>query len=96
MPTYEYRCQSCGHLFEEFQNIKEEPLKKCPKCQGKVKRLIGSGVGLIFRGSGFYSTDYKKKTGEKKEDTGDKSPQKAKDPGASSGSSSADSVSKNV
>ena len=61
MPTYEYECEKCGHKFEEFQSIMAEPLKKCPKCNGKVRRLIGAGSGLIFKGSGFYATDYKKK-----------------------------------
>lgn len=64
MPTYEYACPKCGHQFEQFQSMRDEPLKKCPKC-GKtgVKRLIGGGAGLIFKGSGFYITDYKKKSG---------------------------------
>ena len=64
MPTYEYKCDACGHQFDQFQSIKAEPLKKCPSC-GKVKlrRLIGTGAGLIFKGSGFYITDYPK--GEK-------------------------------
>ncbi|HEY1108528.1 MAG TPA: zinc ribbon domain-containing protein, partial [Opitutaceae bacterium] len=55
MPTYEYACPKCGHQFEQFQSMRDEPLKKCPKC-GKtgVKRLIGGGAGLIFKGSGFY------------------------------------------
>ncbi len=60
MPTYEYRCDACGHVFEEFQSMKDDPLTKCPKCGGKVQRLIGPGAGLIFKGSGFYLTDYKK------------------------------------
>lgn len=60
MPTYEYKCESCGYDFEEFQSIKDPPLNKCPKCHGKVQRLIGPGAGLIFKGSGFYLTDYKK------------------------------------
>jgi putative FmdB family regulatory protein len=59
MPTYEYECQKCGHRFEEFQSMKDEPLKKCPVCKGKVKRLIGAGAGLLFKGSGFYITDYR-------------------------------------
>jgi putative FmdB family regulatory protein len=60
MPTYEYRCEKCGHEFEEFQSISAKPIKKCPKC-GKlaVKRLISAGAGIIFRGSGFYETDYR-------------------------------------
>jgi putative FmdB family regulatory protein len=60
MPTYEYQCKECGHLFEAFQAITEEPLKQCPKCNGSIRRLISSGAGLIFKGSGFYITDYKK------------------------------------
>ncbi|HEY4756846.1 MAG TPA: FmdB family zinc ribbon protein [Ignavibacteriaceae bacterium] len=59
MPTYEYKCLACGHHFEMFQKMKDEPIKKCPKCEGKVKRLIGAGAGTIFKGSGFYQTDYK-------------------------------------
>lgn len=61
MPTYEYSCPKCGHTFEQFQSMNDEPLKKCPKCKKTgVKRLIGGGAGLIFKGSGFYITDYKK------------------------------------
>lgn len=59
MPNYDYKCQKCGHMFEVFQNMKDEPLKECPACHGEVKRLIGAGAGLIFKGSGFYITDYK-------------------------------------
>lgn len=61
MPTYEYECQKCGHTFERFQLISEKPLTRCPqpRCKGRVKRLIGIGAGLIFRGSGFYITDYR-------------------------------------
>lgn len=60
MPTYEYRCSECGHEFEEFQSITSKPLRKCPACgKNKVDRLIGSGAGLIFKGSGFYQTDYR-------------------------------------
>jgi putative FmdB family regulatory protein len=58
MPTYEYECASCGHGFEQFQNMSDEPLKTCPECGGEVKRLIGAGSGIIFKGPGFYSTDY--------------------------------------
>ena len=66
MPTYEYACQKCGHHFEQFQSMRDEPLKKCPKCQKNgLKRLLGSGAGLIFKGSGFYITDYKNKSGAK-------------------------------
>lgn len=60
MPTYEYRCSECGHEFEVFQNIKEEPVRICPVCNKEaVTRLISGGNGLIFKGSGFYITDYK-------------------------------------
>jgi len=59
MPTYEYVCQKCRHEFEQFQSIKDKPLSRCPKCKGKVQRKIGSGAGLIFKGSGFYITDYR-------------------------------------
>jgi len=60
MPTYEYACQACGHKFEEFQSIKAKPTTKCPVCKkNKVKRLISAGAGFIFKGSGFYITDYR-------------------------------------
>ncbi len=60
MPTYDYRCKSCEHEWELFQSIKANPIKKCPSC-GKLKaeRIIGAGAGIIFRGSGFYETDYR-------------------------------------
>ena len=60
MPTYDYECRSCHHTFEAFQSIKEEPLKKCPKCGKSVRRLFGGGLGIIFKGSGFYTTDNKR------------------------------------
>jgi putative FmdB family regulatory protein len=60
MPTYEYKCDACGHKFEKFQSITAAPIRKCPECgKNKVKRLIGTGAGLIFKGSGFYITDYR-------------------------------------
>lgn len=59
MPTYEYRCLECGILFEKFQSMKDEPVKNCPECSGGVKRLIGSGAGILFKGGGFYETDYR-------------------------------------
>jgi putative FmdB family regulatory protein len=61
MPTYDYRCKFCGHKFEYFQSIVSQPLKTCPKCQrNSLERLISGGAGLIFKGSGFYETDYKR------------------------------------
>ena len=67
MPTYEYACPKCGHQFEQFQSMRDEPIKVCPKCKKTgVKRLVGGGAGLIFKGTGFYITDYKK-AGAKKE-----------------------------
>jgi putative FmdB family regulatory protein len=60
MPTYDYRCDACGHTFEEFQSFSEEPLKQCPRCKKKkLQRLFGTGAGVIFKGSGFYETDYR-------------------------------------
>jgi putative FmdB family regulatory protein len=61
MPTYEYVCPKCGHEFEQFQQMSDPPLRRCPKCKKLgVKRLVGKGAGLIFKGTGFYITDYKK------------------------------------
>jgi len=70
MPTYEYECEACGHTFEKFQSIKARPVRTCPKCgERKVNRLLGTGAAVIFKGSGFYATDYRSKSyraGEKK------------------------------
>ncbi len=65
MPTYEYKCTKCGHRFEIFQSMKDEPLTICPVCKGKIKRLIGAGAGPIFKGTGFYQTDYKNSSNSK-------------------------------
>jgi putative FmdB family regulatory protein len=59
MPTYEYKCTKCAHTFEIFQSMTDAPRKRCPKCSGKVERLISGGAGLLFKGSGFYITDYR-------------------------------------
>ncbi|HMP78851.1 MAG TPA: zinc ribbon domain-containing protein [Pirellulaceae bacterium] len=60
MPTYDYQCDACGHTFEEFQKITDEPLTKCPQCKKKkLRRLIGTGAAIVFKGSGFYQTDYR-------------------------------------
>jgi putative FmdB family regulatory protein len=67
MPTYEYECEKCGLIFEEYQRITEPPLTTCkkPGCGGTVKRLISSGGGFLFKGSGFYSTDYRSESYKK-------------------------------
>ena len=67
MPTYDYECTSCKHTFEVSQKMMDLPLTHCPKCNKKLRRLIGSGGGIIFKGSGFYATDYKKKGSSSKE-----------------------------
>lgn len=61
MPTYEYKCKKCGITFELFQKMSDDPIKICPECGGEVKRLIGTGLRPIFKGNGFYETDYKSK-----------------------------------
>ena len=61
MPTYDYRCTECGHTFDVFQRMSEDVLTECPECgKQSLRRLIGSGAGIIFKGSGFYETDYKR------------------------------------
>jgi putative FmdB family regulatory protein len=75
MPTYDYECSACKHKWEEFQSIKAPPTKKCPECKkAKAKRLIGTGAGIIFKGSGFYQTDYRSSSYQKAADA-DKSSQ---------------------
>ena len=87
MPTYEYECTACGHRFECFQSITAGSKRKCPACgKLKLRRLIGAGAGVIFKGSGFYETDYKRsstgKTSPKKEQQG---PDSGKDTGGDGG-----------
>ena len=60
MPTYNYECESCGNHFEKFQSITADAIRKCPKCGEKVKKIITAGGGIIFKGTGFYQTDYKR------------------------------------
>lgn len=62
MPTYDYQCDKCGNQFEKFEKMTDKPSGKCPKCGAKARRLIGGGSGIIFKGTGFYETDYKKKS----------------------------------
>lgn len=90
MPTYEYKCEACGDRFERFQSITANPIRKCPKCgKLKVKRLLGTGAGLIFKGSGFYITDYRSDSYNKsaKAESGGDSPKSGSE-NASSGATS--------
>ena len=86
MPTYQYQCTSCGHRLEEFQSITEPPLSRCPECNTEnLVRVIGAGAGLIFKGTGFYLTDYKKGSGPPPSGGGEKKETKKQDspaPGA--------------
>lgn len=66
MPTYEYECLKCGANFERFQKITDKPVARCPECKGKVRRLPSTGAGVIFKGSGFYQTDYRSESYKKK------------------------------
>ena len=66
MPTYEYQCDACEHNFDEFQSMSEEPLKKCPECgKKKLRRVFGTGAAILFKGSGFYETDYRSESYKK-------------------------------
>ncbi|HAV43439.1 TPA: FmdB family transcriptional regulator [bacterium] len=79
MPTYEYECNSCGNTVEVFQQITEPPLMDCPRCnEGSLRRLFGKNVNLIFKGSGFYITDYRSEEYKRreKEEKGEKTPKK--------------------
>ena len=92
MPTYDYECNACGHVFEKFQSITAPAVRKCPKCgKLKVRRLIGAGAGVIFKGNGFYQTDYRsesyKQAAEKDKPSAGKSGEKPAD--KSSGESAA-------
>ncbi|MAE61463.1 MAG: FmdB family transcriptional regulator [Planctomycetaceae bacterium] len=111
MPTYDYRCAACNHEMEAFQSMSAKPLRKCPECgKLKLKRLIGVGAGIIFKGSGFYETDYArssdykdkhkaekdggKKTDEKKSDSGSGTKSEAKAEGGGGAKESSDSSNK--
>lgn len=77
MPTYEYLCESCGHKFEQFQGITAKPIRKCPKCgERSLKRLMGTGAGVIFKGPGFYQTDYRSESYKKAEKSEKGKPEK--------------------
>lgn len=99
MPTYEYVCKACEHEWEEFQSIKAEPSKKCPECgKKKAQRMISSGGGIIFKGSGFYQTDYRsdsyKKGASADKKASESSSSKSSDSSSSSKSSDSGSSSK--
>ncbi len=95
MPNYDYVCQSCGHRFEVFQSMNDAKLEDCPAegCEGKVKRLLGTGAGLIFKGAGFYQTDYRSssyKEGAKQESTAAKPAEAAPAPSTPAAPAKAD------
>lgn len=92
MPTYDYKCDACDHVWEEFQSIKAAPSKKCPKCgKSKARRQIGGGAGLIFRGSGFYLTDYRSDSYKKAAEADKKASGGESSSKSDSGSSKSDS-----
>ena len=96
MPTYDYQCDACGHHFDELQGFSEPPLKKCPKCKkNKLRRLFGTGAAVLFKGSGFYETDYRSesyKAGQKAETEATK-PKDAKSDSSTESKPAADSSS---
>ena len=86
MPTYEYECTKCGHRFERFQSMTEEPVKRCPQCRCKVRRILSGGAGILFKGSGFYETDYRSAEYRKREREERNKPAKPEAKKSSSGS----------
>lgn len=95
MPTYDYQCAACEHRWDEFQSITAKPKRKCPECgKLKAKRLIGTGAGVIFKGSGFYQTDYRSSSYKKGEQAASKAEESAAKPSDSSSDSQSKSDSK--
>src|SRR5262249_46279066 len=93
MPTYDYRCEACEHEFEHFQSIKDDPLKKCPECgKPKLRRLFGTGAAIVFKGSGFYQTDYRSDSYKKR--AAEDKPQSDSSAKSDSSSSKSDSSAK--
>ena len=91
MPTYDYECDACGHEMEVFQGINDEVLKKCPECgKNKLRRLFGTGAAIVFKGSGFYETDYRSESYKK----GEKAAKEAKESKSKDSGSKSDSGSK--
>lgn len=94
MPTYDYECDGCGHTFELFQQISEDPKRKCPECKKlKLRRLFGTGAAVVFKGSGFYQTDYRSDS-YKKAAEADKKPSSSKSTDKKSSDTKADSKTK--
>lgn len=92
MPTYDYECEACGHKFEQFQSMKDEALTKCPECKKKkLRRLFGTGGAIVFKGSGFYQTDYRSESYKKSAAADSKSSSGGGESGGSSGGSSSSS-----
>jgi len=87
VPTYEYRCKTCAHTFERLQPITAKPVRRCPECGKAVERLIGTGAGIIFKGSGFYCTDYRSESYRQSA----KSDSSSSSPSSASSASSSDS-----
>ena len=97
MPTYEYKCQACDHTFERYQSITAVPVRTCPACgQRKVRRLIGSGAALLFKGNGFYQTDYRSKSYEQASKSETKAPSDQSKTGESGEGSSGSSKPNNA
>jgi putative FmdB family regulatory protein len=90
MPTYQYKCPQCGHEFEEFQKMTDLPIEVCPKCKGKTHRLVSGGAGFLFKGSGFYITDYRSSSYKEaaRKESGDSSSSKPKETKKDSASAS--------
>jgi putative FmdB family regulatory protein len=94
MPTYEYQCDACEHNFDEFQSITDKPLKKCPKCgKRKLRRIFGAGAAILFKGSGFYQTDYRSESYKSAAKAEQESPKPSAD-GKASSNGQADSSAK--
>ena len=91
MPTYDYECQACSHHFERWQEMSARKLRTCPECgKRKLIRLVGAGAGVIFRGSGFYETDYKRKQSSKPSDASSSSKSSSSPPSSSSSDAKSD------
>ena len=94
MPTYDYECDACDHKFELFQSIMADPEKKCPKCKKmKLRRLIGTGAAIVFKGTGFYQTDYRSESYKKSAASDSKSSSESKSESKSDSTSSAETKS---